>query len=68
MSRHQRALSRISGTAVLFSELVKALQASRFDFADLVQIGTENDRMLRELRDLGVDFYKTHRIYRREVT
>jgi hypothetical protein len=38
ISEHYRGLG---GTAVLFSELVKALQASRFDFADLVQIGTE---------------------------
>jgi hypothetical protein len=32
---------------------------------EVVQIGADNDRMLRELRDLGVDFYKTHRIYQR---
>jgi hypothetical protein len=57
----------LGGTALLFSELVKTVQDSRFDHADLVQIGTENDRMLRELRDLGVDFYKAHRMYRREL-
>jgi hypothetical protein len=25
------------------------------------------DRMQRELRDLGIDFYKTHRMYEREL-
>jgi hypothetical protein len=58
----------LGGTALLFSELVNTLQDSRFDHADIVQIGTENDRMLRELRDLGVDFYKTHRLYRQDIS
>lgn len=53
----------LGGTAILFSELEKTLRSSRFQHADLVQIGVENGNMQRELRDLGVDFYKTHRIY-----
>jgi hypothetical protein len=32
---------------------------------EIVQIGADNDRMLRELRDLSIDFYKTHRMYQR---
>jgi hypothetical protein len=58
----------LGGTAILFSELVKTLKDSRFDHADIVQIGVENDRMLRELKDLGVDFYKIHRLYRRKLS
>jgi len=27
----------------------------------------ENDRMQRELRDLGIEFYKTHRMYMKLV-
>lgn len=56
------------GTAILFSEMYKTIrEAGRFKHAELVQIGVENDPMQRELRDLGVDFYKTHRIYRKDV-
>jgi hypothetical protein len=58
----------LGGTALLFSEMFKSLEDSRYYFADIVQIGTENDKMLRELRDLGIDFYKTHRLYQRDLT
>ncbi len=58
----------LGGTALLFSELYKTLAAAgRFTDADLVQIGLENANMQRELRDLGVDFYKMHRMYERRL-
>lgn len=58
----------LGGTAILFSEMYKTIRESgQFRHAELVQIGLENDRMQRELRDLGVDFYKTHRVYRKEL-
>jgi hypothetical protein len=38
-----------------------------FEHADLVQVGTANDRMQRELRDLGIDFYKRHRMVARDL-
>jgi hypothetical protein len=58
----------LGGTAILFSEMYKTIRESgQFRHADLVQIGLENDRMQRELRDLGVDFYKMHRVYRKEL-
>lgn len=55
------------GTAVLFSEMRKSVVAGGFAHADLVQIGVENAKMQRELRDLGIDFYKTHRMYERKL-
>jgi hypothetical protein len=57
----------LGGTAILFSEMYKSVREGGFEHADLVQIGLENSNMQRELRNLGVDFYKTHRIYRREL-
>lgn len=57
----------LGGTALLFSEMQKSIVQRGFTHADLVQIGRENDPMLRELRSLGVDFYKTHRIYQRSL-
>lgn len=53
----------LGGTAILFSEMHKSIQNGRFQHVEIVQIGAENERMLRELRDLGVNFYKAHRLY-----
>lgn len=57
----------LGGTAILFSEMYKSVREGGFEHADLVQIGVENSNMQRELRQLGIDFYKTHRLYRREL-
>ena len=57
----------VGGTALLFSEMCKSILNSRYKYADLVQIGVKNDKMLRELRELGVDFYKSHCLYTRDL-
>jgi hypothetical protein len=57
----------LGGTALLFSEMEKSIHARGFDHAELVQIGSDNDPMQRELRGLGVNFYKTHRMYQRRL-
>ncbi|MFZ6021304.1 MAG: hypothetical protein ACOYXO_17035 [Chloroflexota bacterium] len=57
----------LGGTAILFSEMHKSIQSGRFQHVEIVQIGAENERMLRELRDLGVDFYKVHRMYHKQI-
>jgi len=57
----------LGGTALLFGEMYRSVQDGGFVHADLVQIGAENAPMLRELRSFGVDFYKTHRVFRREL-
>ena len=57
----------LGGTAILFSELYNTVSESRYKFVDIVQIGVENGNMQREMRDLGIDFYKTHRVYRRDL-
>ncbi len=57
----------LGGTALLFSEMEKSIAEGGFAHADIVQVGTDNERMQRELRDLGIDFYKAHRFYRRDL-
>jgi hypothetical protein len=57
----------LGGTAILFSEMKKSITEGKFKHAEIVQIGIDNNEMQRELRDLGIDFYKTHRIYRRDL-
>ncbi len=51
------------GSAILYSEMFKAVSSNpRYRHVDIVQIGVENDKMQREMRNFGVDFYKTHRM------
>ncbi len=57
----------LGGTAILFDEMAKSLLEGNFEHADIVQVGVENDKMQRELRDLGIDFYKTHRMYEKDL-
>lgn len=53
------------GTALLFAEMYKSVRDSHFRYADVVQIGADNDKMQREIASLGIDFYKIHRMYRK---
>jgi hypothetical protein len=57
----------LGGTAILFSEMQKSILEGGFKHAEIVQIGIENEKMQRELREMGIDFYKTHRIYQRAL-
>lgn len=57
----------LGGTALLFSEMAKSVRLRGTPHAEVVQIGAENERMLNELRGLGVDFYKAHQMYRRAL-
>ena len=57
----------LGGTALLFSEMYKSVREGGFRHADIVQVGSENLPMLRELRGFGIDFYKRHRLFRRPL-
>ncbi|HSB66519.1 MAG TPA: hypothetical protein VLD65_08065 [Anaerolineales bacterium] len=57
----------LGGTAILFSEMHKSITLGKFKHAEIVQIGVDNDKMQRELRELGIDFYKTHRMYEKSL-
>jgi GNAT superfamily N-acetyltransferase len=56
------------GTAILYSELFKSVvETGQFKHAEVIQIGVENENMLRDLENFGVDFYKVHRTYARNL-
>jgi len=58
----------LGGTAILYNELFKSITENpRYLHAEVVQIGLENDRMLHEMENFGVDFYKTHRLYQKRL-
>ena len=55
----------LGATALLFSEMYASVIEGGFEAADVVQIGLENERMQNELRSLNIQFYKTHRMYKK---
>jgi len=56
------------GMAILYSEMFKSVQESgQFRHAEIVQIGVENEAMQREMENFGINFYKTHRVYVRDL-
>jgi hypothetical protein len=57
----------LGGTAILFSEMEKSIVEGGFEHADIVQVGVENIPMQREMRSLGIEFYKSHRMYERAL-
>jgi hypothetical protein len=58
----------LGGTAILYSEMIKSVfENPRYQHAEVVQIGLENERMQREMENFGVDFYKMHRVYQRDL-
>jgi hypothetical protein len=52
---------------VLYVELEKTIKGTRFEHADMVQVREENMKSLAEAEALGVNWYKTHRLYRHEL-
>jgi hypothetical protein len=62
-----RGYRGLGGTALLFSEMYKSVADSGYRHADIVQIDIDNERMQREMSSIGIDFYKMHRLYEREL-
>jgi hypothetical protein len=59
----------LGGTAILYSEMFKSMvENPRYRHVEVVQIGMENDKMLLELENFGVDFYKIHRMYQKKLS
>jgi hypothetical protein len=59
----------LGGTAILFSEMYKSVvEGGQFRQAEVVQIGTENENMQREMQNFGIDFYKMHRLYVKKLS
>ncbi len=58
----------LGGTAILYSEIFKSVTENpRYHHAEVVQIGLENDKMQREMQNFGIDFYKMHRTYVKDL-
>ena len=57
----------LGGNAILYYELDKTLQDTRFQHADLVQMADFVENMIADVTTLGAKPYKVHRVYRRSL-
>jgi hypothetical protein len=57
----------VGANAVLYTELAKSVKDFGFDHADVVQVEEQNTKSLAEMAAIGVEWYKRHRIYGREL-
>jgi len=55
----------LGATAILYSELEKTVRDYDFEYADLVQINETNMKSFGEASNLGANWHKRHRIYRK---
>ena len=59
----------LGGNAIMYAELEKALhQNTQFIHAELTQVAETAEQMRKDLKNLGVKFYKNHRVYQRELS
>ena len=57
----------LGGNAILYTELAKSVREFGFKHADVVQVEEKNAKSLGDMAAIGVQWYKTHRLYRRAL-
>jgi hypothetical protein len=57
----------VGANAVLYTELGKTVLDFNFEHADLVQVAENNVKSIGEVEAAGAEWYKRHRVYRREL-
>jgi hypothetical protein len=58
----------LGGNAIMYDELEKSMQASpQFIHSELTQVAETAKQMRKDLENLGVRFYKNHRVYQRDL-
>lgn len=58
----------LGGNAVMYAELEKSMhQKTRFIHSELTQVAETAEQMRKDLANLGVQFYKNHRVYYRDI-
>ena len=58
----------LGGNAILYDELEKAMHANtQFVHSELTQVAETAKQMRKDLANLGVRFYKNHRVFQRDI-
>ena len=58
----------LGGNAILYTELQKTIRAYGFEHIDVVQVDEKNLKSYRDMVALGVEWYKKHRHYKKDIT
>ncbi|MFP4385373.1 MAG: hypothetical protein ACLFST_09340 [Spirochaetia bacterium] len=58
------AYQRLGGNALLYSELEKTISGKGYTHADLTQVAESTGLMLSDIKTLGGEIYKIHRVFR----
>jgi hypothetical protein len=58
---------KLGGNGLLYYELVRTVRDSGYKSAEMVQIADTTTLMLSDMRTLGGEIYKTHRVYHRKL-
>jgi hypothetical protein len=53
----------VGANSILYSEMDKTVRDFNFKFADVVQISEKNMKSMAEMKALGIQWYKRHRVY-----
>lgn len=58
----------LGGNAIMYTELENSMnQNSQFKHYELTQVAETAVQMRKDLKNLGVQFYKNHRVYQRDI-
>jgi len=58
----------LGGNAIMYAELEKSMhQKNQFVHSELTQVAETAEQMRKDLKNLGVVFYKNHRVYQRDL-
>mgnify|MGYP001030556697 FL=1 len=58
----------LGGNAIMYAELEKSMHANhQFVHAELTQVAETAEQMRKDLKNLGVKFYKNHRVYQKDI-
>jgi len=58
----------LGGNAIMYAELEKSMHAkTQFVHAELTQVAETAEQMRKDLKNLGAEFYKNHRVYQKDI-
>ena len=57
----------MGGNAILYTELEKAIHSFNFKHMDIVQVNETNFESFNDMEAIGVQWYKRHRCYKRDI-
>ena len=58
----------LGGNAIMYAELEKSMHTNeQFIHAELTQVAETAEQMRKDLKNLGVKFYKNHRVYQKDI-